>query len=128
MTNVKRNRTVRRGRLFREIQWSEEKKAQWRAGRATFRKRCKVIFDRLKPQLIDTHYNWYMAVEPDSGEYFIDKDDLEATKMCRQKHPNAILYLFRINNTGACGSIGLKEDLVMKTSYFLKLNRLLITA
>ncbi|WP_228057029.1 hypothetical protein [Tychonema sp. LEGE 07203] len=26
MTNVKPNRTVRRGRLFPEIQWSEEKK------------------------------------------------------------------------------------------------------
>ena len=109
MTNVQPNRTVnrtvRRGRLFPEIQWSEEKKAQWRAERAAFRKRCKVIFDRLKPDLIDTHYNWYMAVEPDSGEYFIDKDDMVATKMCRQKHPNAIPYLFRINNTGACGSI-----------------------
>jgi hypothetical protein len=105
MTNVKPNRTVRRGRLFPEIQWSEEKKAQWRAERVTFRKRCKVIFDRLKPELIETHYNWYMAVEPDSGEHFIDKDDMVATKMCRQKHPNAIPYLFRINNTGACGSI-----------------------
>ena len=80
MTNVKPNRTVRRGRLFPEIQWSEEKKAQWRAERAAFRKRCKVIFDRLKPDLIDTHYNWYMAVEPDSGEYFIDKDDMAAIK------------------------------------------------
>jgi len=109
MTNVQPNRTVNRtvrwGRLFPEIQWSEEKKAQWRAERAAFRKRCKVIFDRLKPDLIDTHYNWYMAVEPDSEEYFIDKDDMAAAKMCRQKHPNAIPYLFRINNTGACGSI-----------------------
>jgi hypothetical protein len=46
-----------------------------------------------------------MAVEPDSGDYFIDKDDMVATKMCRQKHPNAIPFLFRINHTGACGTI-----------------------
>jgi hypothetical protein len=46
-----------------------------------------------------------MAVEPDSGEYFIDKDDMVATKMCSQKHPNAIPFLFRINHTGACGTI-----------------------
>ncbi len=109
MTNVQPNRTVnrtvRRGRLFSEIQWSEEKKAQWRAERAAFYQRCKPIFDRLKPELIKTHYNWYMAVEPDSGDYFIDKDDMVATKMCRQKHPNAIPFLFRINHTGACGTI-----------------------
>ena len=109
MTNVQPNRTVnltvRRGRLFPEIQWSEEKKAQWRAEREAFYQRCKPIFDRLKPELIKTHYNWYMAVEPDSGDYFIDKDDMVATKMCRQKHPNAIPFLFRINRTGACGTI-----------------------
>ena len=81
MTNVQPNRTVRRGRLFPEIEWSAEKKAQWRAEREAFIKRCKPIFDRLKPELIKTHYNWYMAVEPDSGEYFIDKDDMVATKM-----------------------------------------------
>ncbi|WP_377478936.1 MAG: hypothetical protein P2A85_09240 [Microcoleus anatoxicus] len=105
MTYLNPTRTVRRGRVFPEIQWSEEKKAQLRAERATFRKRCKVIFDRLKPELIKTHYNWYMAVEPDSGEHFMDKDDMVATKMCRQKHPNAIPYLFRINPTGVCGTI-----------------------
>lgn len=31
MTNPKSSRTVRRGRIFPDIQWSEEKKAQWKA-------------------------------------------------------------------------------------------------
>jgi len=55
--------------------------------------------------LIKTHYNWYIAVEPDSGEHFIEKDSLAAGKMCRQKHPNAIPQVFRINETGVCGTI-----------------------
>ncbi|MEG4205083.1 hypothetical protein QUA20_14260 [Microcoleus sp. Pol7_A1] len=105
MTNVKPNRTVRRGRLFPEIQWSEEKKAQWRAEREAFYQRCKPIFDRLKPELIDTHYNWYMAVEPDSGEYFIDKDDMQVANIAHEKYPKAKLQVFRINETGVCGTI-----------------------
>ncbi|MEG4530802.1 hypothetical protein [Microcoleus sp. D2_18a_D3] len=105
MTNVKPNRTVRRGRLFPEIQWSEEKKAQWRAERVAFYQRCKPIFDRLKPELIKTHYNWYMAVEPDSGEYFIDQDDMQVANIAHEKYPKAKLHVFRLNETGVCGTI-----------------------
>lgn len=67
MTDPKSNRVVRCVRIFPEIQWSEEKKAQWKAEKAAFRERCQVIFARLQPELIKTHYNWYMAVEPESG-------------------------------------------------------------
>ena len=34
-------RTVRRGRIFPEIQWTEEQKAQKRAEREAFYQRCK---------------------------------------------------------------------------------------
>ncbi len=105
MTETKPTRTVRRGRIFPEIQWSEEKKVQWKAEQEAFHKRCKVVFDRVQPALIKTHYNWYIAVEPDSGEYFLDRDIELATQMARHKHPNAIPFLFRINETGACGTI-----------------------
>ncbi|MEC4812068.1 MAG: hypothetical protein SAK29_02125 [Scytonema sp. PMC 1069.18] len=105
MTEVKSNRTVRRGRIFPEIQWTEEQKAQWRAKQQAFHQRCKVIFDRVQPELIKTHYNWYMTVEPESGDYFIDKDEIVAMNMSRQKHPNAPFFLFRINETGVSGTI-----------------------
>lgn len=70
-----------------------------------FRHRCQLIFERVKPQFMETHYNWYLAVEPDSGDYFLAEDDLEAGNLCRQKHPLARIYVFRINETGACGTI-----------------------
>ena len=106
MTQTKTNRKIRRGRIFPEIQWSEEKKAQWEAEHEAFYQRCKPIFDRLQPELIKTHYNWYMVVEPDSGDYFIDKDEEVATQMARQKHPgNTRLFLFTINETGVSGTI-----------------------
>jgi hypothetical protein len=105
MTYLNPTRTVRRGRVFPEIQWSEEKKAQWQAEREAFYQRCKPIFDRLKPELMKTHYNWYMAVEPDSGEYFIDKDDMLVANIAHEKYPKVKLHVFRINETGVCGTI-----------------------
>jgi hypothetical protein len=66
MTRAKSSRTARRGRIFPEIQGTEAQKAQKRAERQEFYQRCKPIFERIKPELINTHYNWYIAIEPDS--------------------------------------------------------------
>lgn len=101
----KQTRTVRRGRIFPQIQWTEEQKAQKRAEREAFYQRCKPIFDRVKSELIETHYNWYVAVEPDSGDYFVDQDLNQVWKKCGDKHPGKIHHTFRINETGACGTI-----------------------
>ncbi|KYC37442.1 hypothetical protein WA1_40565 [Scytonema hofmannii PCC 7110] len=105
MTETKRDRTARRGRIFPEIQWTEEQKAQGRAECLEFRKQSQVIFDRVKPEFMQTHYNWYMTIEPDSGEYFIFQDELESAKVAHEKYPGAKLYTFRINETGVCGTI-----------------------
>ncbi|RUT05186.1 hypothetical protein DSM106972_040070 [Dulcicalothrix desertica PCC 7102] len=105
MTETKPNRTKRRGRIFPEIQWTLEQRAQYEAESEAFYQRCKPIFDKVKAELIETHYNWYMSVEPDSGEYFIDKNLEVASLQCREKHPGKLHYAFRINETGACGRI-----------------------
>ncbi len=105
MTEIKTNRKGRRGRIFPEIQWSEEKKAQWEAEQEAFRQRCQPIFQEVKPKLIKTHYNWYMAVEPKSGDYFVAEDEMEAINMSRHEHPNAPVFIFRINETGVAGTI-----------------------
>ncbi len=46
-----------------------------------------------------------MAVEPESGEYFINEDVLLVTQLAHKKYPNARLHVFRINETGVCGRI-----------------------
>lgn len=50
-----------------------------------------------------------MAIEPDSEEHFIDRDLEVASLRCREKHPGKLHYTFRntfrINESGACGSI-----------------------
>jgi hypothetical protein len=105
MTIAKYTRAKRRGRIFPEIQWTEQQKAQKRTEREEFYQRCKPIFDKVQPELIKTHYNWYIAIEPDSGEYFLAQDDLVVAQIAHQKYPNAKLHVFRINETGVCGTL-----------------------
>ncbi len=97
--------TRRRGRIFPEIQWTPEQKAQREGEREAFYQRCQPIFARVKSELMQTHYNWYITIEPDSGEYFIDKDDVKGAFLAHEKYPGAKLYTFRINETGVCGTI-----------------------
>ncbi|MBW4506135.1 MAG: hypothetical protein KME64_06460 [Scytonematopsis contorta HA4267-MV1] len=105
MTEAKPTRTARRGRIFPEIQWTEKQYAEWEAERKEFRQRCQVIFDKVKPELMQTHYNWYITIEPNSGEYFVTQDDMEGAFKAHEKYPTTKLYCFRINETGVCGTI-----------------------
>ena len=105
MTEAKPTRTVRRGRIFPEIQWSPEKIAKWQTERQARYQRCKVVFDKIQPELIETHYNLLVAIESNSGDYFIYKNAEVAREMLRKKHPDVIPVLFKINETGACGRI-----------------------
>ncbi|OUL33058.1 hypothetical protein BV372_17935 [Nostoc sp. T09] len=105
MTETKHNHIVRQGRLFPEIQWTEEQKTQWRRTLEEHYQRCKIIFERLQPELLKTHYKWFMAVEAESGDYFIDQNEEIVTQMCLQKYPNAIPFIFVINETGVAGRI-----------------------
>lgn len=97
--------TRRRGRIFPEIQWNPEQEATREAEREAFYQRCYPIFDRVKAESIVTHYNWFVAIEPDSGDRFIDRNLELASLKCKEKHPDKLHYTFRINESGACGTI-----------------------
>lgn len=98
-------RVVRRGRIFPEIQWTEEEKARHKARREAFYRRCWAIFELLKPDILDKYSGWYIAIEPDSGDYFIDQNKEIASQKAREKHPSTIHHLFGINETGVSGRI-----------------------
>ncbi len=77
----------RRGRVFPEYNWSPEKLARWQAEIDSFYLGCKVVWQKVCPNLIKDHYNWFMMIEPESGDYFIDQDQRVAEQKARQKHP-----------------------------------------
>jgi hypothetical protein len=105
IANMIKTTASRRGRIFPEIQWTPEQKSERAAERDAFYQRCQPIFDRVKTELIATHHNWFIAIEPDSEEYFIDRDLEVASLQCQEKHPGKLHYTFRLNKSGACGSI-----------------------
>lgn len=99
------NRPRRRGRVFPEYNWSKEELARRQAEIDSFGLRCKVIWQKVCPDLIEEHYNWFMVIEPESGDYFIDSEQLVAYQKARQKYPQQLLGTFRLNETGVCGRI-----------------------
>jgi hypothetical protein len=105
MSDANSQKVSHRGRIFPEIQWSTEEKARKSAEQNAFYQRCRVIFDLIQTQLIAEHYGWYVAVEPESGDYFLDRDAETASQKARQQYPQRIHCLFCLNETGACGTI-----------------------
>jgi hypothetical protein len=105
MSKISPKRTARRGRLFPQYKFPPEEIARRNALRETFYKHCRAVFEQVRPELIDNYYNWFIVIEPDTGDYIIDADEEIAAEKARQKHPNKKLGAFRLNETGACGKI-----------------------
>jgi hypothetical protein len=105
MTQLSSNKKARRGRIFPEYTIPPEELARRKAEREEFYQRCVKIFDGVCPELIEDHYNWFIVIEPNSGDYFIDIDEEVAAQKAGEQHPNTRLGTFRLNKTGACGRI-----------------------
>lgn len=102
MTQISARQTARQDRRFAQRQLSPEEKAQQEIELKEIERRSQEIFERIKPELIKDYYDWFMAIEPDSGDYFIDEDEDVALQKAREKYPNAWCAIFCINETGAC--------------------------
>lgn len=66
-----------------------------------FIKRSRLIFDALRPKLIQDYSGWYIAIEPDSGDYFIDANKAVAQQKARQKYPERMICTLQLIETGA---------------------------
>ncbi|MGK7923319.1 MAG: hypothetical protein AB4080_25300 [Trichodesmium sp.] len=84
---------------------SPEEIARRKAEKEAFGRRCREIFWRVYPDLVKEHYDWYIYIEPDSGDYFLDSDRDVARQKAKQKYPGALLMAMCVNETGAVGKI-----------------------
>jgi hypothetical protein len=105
MTKTKPVRRRHQGRIFPEFKIPLQELAKREAEKNARGQKARIIFDRVCPQLIDEHYNWFILIEPNSGDYFIDPDEDVADKKAREKYPTGWLVTFRLNETGTCGRI-----------------------
>ncbi|MUG94577.1 hypothetical protein F7734_20230 [Scytonema sp. UIC 10036] len=62
--------------------------------------RARVIYDNCKSELSDRYPGWYVAIEPDSGDYFLDANKEVAQNQARSKHPSRLICTFQLNIVG----------------------------
>ena len=59
-------------------------------------KQGQQLFEALDPALGETHRGQFVAIEVDSGDYFIGETATAANQKARAKHPGKIFFLGRI--------------------------------
>lgn len=69
--------------------------------------RCRTVFESLREKLIETHYNWFIAIDPDSENYLIDSTLSGLTQQIRDSYSDThvTLTIFRLNDSGTCGRL-----------------------
>jgi hypothetical protein len=62
-------------------------------------RRGQAIYDeRLRSELEASHGDEFVAIEPDSGDYFLGKTLSEAIQSARAAHPNRLPFTVRIGH------------------------------
>jgi hypothetical protein len=54
------------------------------------------LFEALNPELCQKHRGQFVAIEVDSGDYFIGETAMAANQKARAKHPGKVFFLGRI--------------------------------
>ncbi|MBD1924084.1 aminopeptidase P family protein [Microcoleus sp. FACHB-831] len=78
---------------LKSVEQEAKEKAEYEVGD----QRGREIFEQIRDELIKTHYNCIVIVEPESGDYFIGSKESVALKNAREKHPHSRLYVFCLN-------------------------------
>jgi len=56
----------------------------------------KEIYNRIREKLEPEHKGEIVAIEVDSGDYFLGRTVMEATSEARKKHPDKVFYFVRV--------------------------------
>ncbi len=58
-------------------------------------KTSRQIYDHLRVELINSYPDWYVAIESDSGDYFLNPNKALAQQQAKQKHPSRLICTFQ---------------------------------
>jgi hypothetical protein len=61
----------------------------------------QVYHDRLQSELEPAHADEFVAIEPDSGDYFLGRTLSEAIGRARMAHPDRLAHAIRIGHQAA---------------------------
>jgi len=60
--------------------------------------RGKEVYSRIRAQLELEHKGEIVAIEPESGEYFLGRTTIEAIDKAEEKYPDKVFYLVRVGH------------------------------
>ncbi len=66
-----------------------------------FVEKAKAIYEQLKPQLLPHYKGWFIAIDPETGDYELGKTTMEARQKLQERHPNKVFYLMRVGYRAA---------------------------
>jgi hypothetical protein len=69
--------------------------------RSVIERAKRIYAERLRAVLEPQHLNRFVAIEPDSGEYFLGETFDEAVKAARARHPSRLSHTIRIGHRAA---------------------------
>ena len=69
--------------------------------RSVIERAKRIYADQLQAVLELPHRNRFVAIEPESGEYFLGDTFDEAVKSARAKHPSRLSHTIRIGHRAA---------------------------
>jgi hypothetical protein len=96
-----------RGRILPPKEIPVEELVQRKEKRRALTQRCRLVFERLRPQLVQMHYNWFIAIDPDNETYLLDSTLIGLTQQIKNLYPGTEvkLTIFQLNELGSCGRI-----------------------
>jgi hypothetical protein len=107
MTQLSDAPQLNRGRILPRSTIAPEELQRRKEQRTEIGKLCREVFEHIRPELIDNHYNWFIAVDADTGNYLLDPQLQGLLEQVRKNYtdPNAKVTIFRLNENGTCGRI-----------------------
>lgn len=67
-----------------------------------FVSRAEALYDKkLRPVLEPEHNQGYVAIEPESGDYFLGKTLSESTRAARKSYPDRLTHVMRVGQRTA---------------------------
>lgn len=64
-------------------------------------KKGRQLLEKLDPELREQYYGKFIAIEVDSGDYFIGETMIDADTKARAKHPGKVFYVGKIGYRAA---------------------------
>lgn len=58
--------------------------------------KSEAIYQKIKTEMEANHKGEFLAIDPESGDYYLGKTSLEAILNGGKEHPNSVFYIIRI--------------------------------